>query len=413
MHYTTPLVLAVLVLGYALVSERVNRSFVAPALIFLLLGMALGPFGLGLLEAGPGTEGYTVLAQLALTMILFNQAAKLRFDRIRTHGPVTLRLLIIGIPLTVLLGSLTATLLLPVLPWWEAVCVAAIVAPTEAALIEALLQDRRIPERVRHALSVESGFYDGFALAILLTALALASEHRAHSDRSDVNWAWFMFSTEFLSLLVGGAVGIVGGLIVAWSRRREWMSDTWAQLATLALAFVCFQLGEWIEASGFVAAFTGGLAFSIVTRRHTEDGIPTQVSDAAGQLLELMVFAMFGAFAVIDGWLRADWRVVAFAVLALFAVRIIAVLVSLVTIKKRGRTGLPVADRLFIGWFGPRGIGTVVLGLLVVNRGEIQSAELISTIVVVTVSLSLLLHSLTLAPGIRRLAAAGVPAAPR
>jgi NhaP-type Na+/H+ or K+/H+ antiporter len=397
-HYTTPLVLAVLVLGYAVVSERVNRSFIAPALIFLLLGMGLGPFGLGVLEAGAGTEGYTVLAQLALTVILFNQAAKLRLDRIRVHGPVTLRLLIVGIPLTVLLGALTATLLLPVLPWWEAVCVAAIVAPTEAALIEALLEDRRIPERVRHALSVESGFYDGFALAILLTALALASEHTANTDSSDVNWAWFMFSTEFASLLAGAAVGLIGGLVVAWSRRHEWMSDTWAQLATLALAFVCFQLGEQIEASGFVAAFTGGLAFSLITRRRTDEDIPTQVSDAAAQLLELMVFAMFGAFAVIDGWLRADWRVVLFAVLALFAVRILTVLVSLV------RTDLPMSDRWFIGWFGPRGIGTVVLGLLVINRGEIENTELISTVVVVTVTLSLLLHSLTIAPGIRRLA---------
>ena len=401
MPYTTPLVLAVLVLGYAVVSERVNRSFIAPALIFLLLGMGLGPFGLGILEAGAGTEGYTVLAQLALTVILFNQAAKLRLNRIRVHGPVTLRLLIVGIPLTVLLGALTATLLLPVLPWWEAVCVAAIVAPTEVALIEALLEDRRIPERVRHALSVESGFYDGFALAILLTALALASEH---TDRSDVNWAWFMFSTEFGSLLAGGAVGLIGGLVVAWSRRHEWMSDTWAQLATLALAFICFQLGEWIEASGFVAAFTGGLAFSFITRRRTDEDIPTQVSDAAAQLLELMVFAMFGAFAVIDGWLRADWRVVLFAVLALFAVRIVAVLISLL------RTDLPTSDRWFIGWFGPRGIGTVVLGLLVVNRGDIENTELFSTIVVVTVTLSLLLHSLTVAPGIRRLASARVAA---
>jgi NhaP-type Na+/H+ or K+/H+ antiporter len=397
-HYTTPLVLALLVLGYAVVSERVNRSSIAPALIFVLLGMGLGPFGLGVLEAGPGTEGYTVLAQLALTVILFNQAANLRFNRIRVHGRVTLRLLIIGIPLTVLLGALTAVILLPVLPWWEAVCLAAIVAPTEAALIEALLENRRIPERVRHALSVESGFYDGFAVAILLTALALASEHAPHSDRSDVNWAWFMFSTEILSLLAGGLVGLVGGWVVAWSRRREWMSDIWVQLATLALAFICFQLGERIEASGFVAAFTGGLAFSFVARRRTEDPIPTQVSDAAAQLLELMVFAMFGAFAVIDGWLRADWRVIVFAVLALFAVRIIAVLVSLV------RTDLPIPDRLFIGWFGPRGIGTLVLGLLVVNRGNIQNTELISIAVVVTVTLSLLLHSLTLAPGIRRLA---------
>ncbi len=395
MHQTTPLVLAVLVLGYALVSEQVNRSYVAPALIFLLLGMALGPFGLHLLDAGPGTEGYTVLAQLALTVILFNQAANLNFGRIRLHGTVALRLLIIGIPLTVTLGALTAAVLLPVLPWWEAVCLAAVVAPTEVALIEALLGDRRIPERVRHALSVESGFYDGFALAILLTALALASQQ---ADRSDVNWAWFMFSTEFLSLLAGGAVGLLGGLVVAWSRRRDWMSDIWAQLAALALAFICFAVGERIEASGFVAAFTGGLAFSFITRRRSDHDLPTQVSDAAGQLLELLVFAMFGAFAVIDGWQRADWRVALFAMLALFGVRITAVFVSLI------RTDLPNSDRLFIGWFGPRGIGTVVLGLLVVNRGDILNTELIGTVVVVTVTLSLLLHSLTARRGISRVA---------
>ncbi len=395
MHQTTPLVLAVLVLGYALVSEQVNRNYAAPALIFLLVGMALGPFGLHLLDAGPGTQGYTVLAELALTVILFNHAATLNFDRIRLHGPVTLRLLIIGIPLTVVMGALTATVLLPVLPWWEAVCLAAVVAPTEAALIEALLEDRRIPERVRHALSVESGFYDGFALAILLAALALASEQ---ADRSDVNWAWFIFSTEFLSLLAGGAVGLIGGVVVAWSRRRDWMNDIWGQLATLALAFVCFEVGDRMEASGFVAAFTGGLAFSFVTRRWTAEPPSTQVCDATAQLLELMVFAMFGAFAVIDGWRHADWRIVAFSVLALFAVRIVAVLVSL------ARTDLPMSNRLFIGWFGPRGIGTVVLGLLVVDRGEILHPDVIATVVVVAVTLSLVLHSLTTAPGIRRLA---------
>ena len=401
MHQTTPLVLAVLVLGYALVSEQVNRSFIAPALIFLLLGMALGPFGLHLLDAGSGTEGYTTLAQLALTVILFNQASKLHFDRIRLHGRVTLRLLIVGIPLTVLLGALTAVVFLPVLPWWEAVCLAAIVAPTEVALIDALLDDARIPERVRHALSVESGFYDGFALAILLTALALASEQ---TDRSDVNWAWFIFSTEILSLLAGGAVGLIGGLVVAWSRRRDWMTDVWGQLASLALAFVCFALGERIEASGFVAAFTGGLAFSMVTGRKTDRELPTQVTDATAQLLELMVFAMFGAFAVIDGWRHADWRVVVFSVLALFAVRIVAVLVSLL------RTELPMPSRLFIGWFGPRGIGTVVLGQLVNERGDIRYENLISTVVVVTVTLSLVLHSLSTAPGIARLASARVAA---
>ena len=397
MHQTTPFVLTVLVLGYALVSERVNRLFVAPALIFIILGMALGPFGFGLLEAGPGTEGYTALAQLALTVILFDQAARISVERIRLRANITLRLLIVGIPLTLALGALTAVALLPVLPWWEAVCLSAIVAPTEAALIEALLEDRRIPERVRHALSAESGFYDGFALAALLGAIALAS---AQTDPDNGRWVWFVFSTEIVSLLIGVAVGLAGGLLISWSRNRDWMSDTWAQLGTLALALICFEWGERVHASGFVAAFTGGLVFAFISSRRTSQPLPTQVSDATGQLLELMVFAMFGAFAVIDGWRRADWRVVVFALLALFAVRIVAVLVAL------AGSGLPLSNRLFIGWFGPRGIGTVVLGLIVINRGEIERAAEIGTVVVVTVTLSLVLHSLSVIPGIRSLAPA-------
>ncbi|NBQ42941.1 MAG: hypothetical protein EBU23_10670 [Mycobacteriaceae bacterium] len=393
MHDETAFVLLVLVFGYALVSGLVGRWYVAPALVFVLLGMALGPFGLDLLHAGPGTEGYTVLAQLALTVILFVQASALDLRQVLRRGEISFRL-IIGIPLTIALNTLVALLLLPVLSVWEAVCLAAIVAPTEAAIIHALLTDRRIPERVRHALSVESGLYDGFALAALLAALALASEH---NDADPQKWAWFGFRVEAVSILVGIGIGLAGGLLVHLSRRRSWLDDTWAQLAALAIALICFEVGESVHASGFVAAFTAGLAFAHVSRVRGASPIGTQVCGAAAQLLELMVFAMFGAFAVIDGWRQSTWQVVVFAVVALFAVRIITVLVALTG------TSLPFPERLFIGWFGPRGIGTVVLGLVVVNAGAIERAEEIGTIVVVTVTLSLLLHSLSAPVGIRRL----------
>jgi len=398
LHNTTPLVLTLLVIGYAAVSGLVNRWYVAPALIFLILGMALGPFGLGLLDAGPATEGYTLLAQLALALILFDQAAKLDPGDGLRRGRVALRLIVIGIPLSLILGAVTAAALLPVLPWWEAVCLAAIVAPTEVALIDALTENSRIPEQVRGALSVESGFYDGFALAALLAALALAS---AHTDPRPSHWEWFIFRTELVSFIIGVVVGLLGGVIIVWSYHRNWMSETWAQLATLAVALCCFEIGESVQASGFVAAFTGGLAYSFVARRSNAQ-VPSQVSNATARLLELLVFAMFGAFAVIDGWRHAGWRVVLFAVLALFAVRIIAVLIALI------RSELPVYSRLFIGWFGPRGIGTVVLGLLVINRGEIQHSDLISQVVVVIVTLSLVLHSVTTPLGIRGYQTAGV-----
>ena len=391
MHTNTAIVLTVLVLCYAVVSGLVKRWYLAPALVFVLFGVVLGPYALDVLDVGTDATSFTVVAQLALTVILFNQAAQLDLPRVFRRREVTFRLLVVGIPLALTLGTLTAVLVLPVMPLWEAVCLAAIVAPTEVALIDALLEDTRIPERIRHALSAESGFYDGFALAAMLAALALASER---SDPDASRWTLFLVRTEVVSVVVGLAIGALGGLVIARSRKHEWMSETWAQLATLAVALVCFQVGEGLHGSGFVAAFAGGLAFAFMAKRI---GVPpdTQVSDAAGQLLELMVFAMFGSYAVVVGWRDASWRVVVFAVLALLAVRMIAVGVALV------RSDLPVRNRLFIGWFGPRGIGTLVLGLLVVERGRIEQASLIVQVVVVTVTLSLVLHSLTAWPGIR------------
>jgi NhaP-type Na+/H+ or K+/H+ antiporter len=172
------------------------------------------------------------------------------------------------------------------------------------------------------------------------------------------------------------------------------MSDVWAQLATLAIALMCFQVGEHFHGSGFVSAFAGGLAFAFAARRV---GVTPEmhVSEAAGQLLELLVFAMFGGYAVIVGWRDASWRVVVFAVVALLLVRLVAVSIALV------RSDMPLRERLFIGWFGPRGISTLVLGLLVVERGELVQQPLILQVVAVTITISLVLHSATAWPGIQ------------
>ncbi|OBF30153.1 cation:proton antiporter [Mycobacterium sp. ACS4331] len=395
MHTTTALVLTAMVLGYAVVSAVVKRWYVAPALIFLLLGIVLGQSGLGLLQLSEDTASFTVLAQLALTVILFNQASDLDVAGAMRRGRITFRLLVIGIPMTLVLGTITALVLLPVLPLWEAVCLAAIVAPTEVALIEALLDDTRIPERVRHALSTESGFYDGFALAALLAALAVASERATRqSSTPAADWIWFAVRTEVLSVAIGLVVGLAGAWAITASMRRGWMSDTWSQLAMLAVALLCFQAGESVHASGFVSAFAGGLVFSVIAHR-TRTAMPAQVTHAAAELLELLVFALLGATVVVAAWREADWRVVAFAVLALLVVRMTAVGIGLL------RTDVPIRSRLFMGWFGPRGIGTLVLGLLVLNSGDIQHEDVIAEVVVVVVTMSLVLHSLTTPFGIR------------
>src|SRR6476659_7569313 len=191
-------------MSYAVVSGLVKRWYIAPALIFVAFGMVLGPFGFGVIEAAAPTESFTILAQLALTVILFNQAAMLDLPSVVRRGHVTFRLLVVGIPLSIVLGTVVALLVMPVMPLWEAVCLAAIVAPTEVALIDALLDDKRIPQRIRHALSTESGFYDGFALAAMLGALALASEQAAPDP---TRWGGFLIRTELVSTLVGLATG--------------------------------------------------------------------------------------------------------------------------------------------------------------------------------------------------------------
>ena len=394
MHTTTAFVLTALVLVYAVVSGLVRRWYVAPALIFVAFGMALGPSGLGVIDVeNADATSFTILAQLALTVILFNQASRLNLRTVLGRGRLTLRLLAIAAPVTIALGTLTAVLLLPVMPLWEAVCLAVVVAPTEVALIEAVLEDRRVPERIRNALAAESGFYDGFALAALFAALAVASENR---DPEPARWAWFVFRTEFVSVALGLAIGAIGTAVMVRSCRHGWMSETWAQLATVALALACFGAGEHLHTSGFVTAFAGGLTYAMVSS--DELTVSTQVSDALGELLELLVFATFGGFAVIQVWRDVGWRVVVFAVVALFVVRVIAVLLAMV------RAGLPLSSTLFMGWFGPRGIGTLVLGLLVIEKGEIAQAGLITQAVVITVTLSLVLHSVT-APLAVRLAA--------
>ena len=396
MDNTTIFTLTVMVLCYAVISALVKRWYVAPALIFVLCGMALGPFGIGAIDVGNNVDNFLLPAELALTLILFNQASALDLSAVVRRGGITFRLLVIGIPLSLGLGTLTGALLIPIMPLWEAVAMAAIVAPAEVALIAALLEDRRIPEPVRHALSTESGFYDGFALTTMLAALAVSDEQEeAHGGFGDL--AWFLARTEVMSVVVGLILGAIGGVVITWSRRRGWMSDTWAQLSMLTGALLCFEIGGQLDGSGLVAAFAGGLGFAFVAKRSGRRP-DTHVSDAVAHLLELAIFAMFGAYAVVEAWRAVGWQVVVFAFVALFGVRLIAVLVALI------RSDLPARDRLFIGWFGPRGLGTIVLGLIMIEQTVPQREYWIMQTVGVTVSLSLLVHSLTVWPGINWLA---------
>ncbi|MGH3331509.1 MAG: cation:proton antiporter [Nocardioidaceae bacterium] len=381
----------VLVLCYTLVSGWVKRGPLTPALVFVTVGVLLGPDVLGIINVRPGAEGFKILLELALTLILFNQAARLDVRTVLRGKALPRRLIRIGIPLSLALGSLAALLVLPVLPFWEAFVLAVVVAPTEAALVESLVENRRIPSRIREGLSVESGIYDGFAIAALLTFLAVASQQ---ADPAPGHWIGFGSRTVVLSVAVGAATGFLGGKAVAFSRSRGWMTESWTQLGTLALAIFCFALGEEVHGSGFVAAFAGGLAYATVIPSDAERPSTTDVAKAAGELLELVAFAMIGALLVVPAFRDADWRIFLFAVLAL-ALRVGSVALAMI------RSGLSTRSVLFMGWFGPRGIATLVLALVVLEDGRTHEHLLIAQVAIVTVTISIVLHSLTAPFGIR------------
>ncbi len=175
------------------------------------------------------------------------------------------------------------------------------------------------------------------------------------------------------------------------------MTESWAQLRTLALAIFCFGMGEKRHGSGFVVAFTAGLSYTMVVPSDQERPATTEVSKAAGELLELVAFAMFGAILVVPSFRDADWRILLFAFLALAVVRVAAIVTALVG------SGLTIRSALFMGWFGPRGIATLVLALVVLEEGRAHENLLIAQVGVVTVAMSILLHSMTAPIGIRLL----------
>ena len=256
----TAFVLTLLVLCYAVVSGLVKRWYLAPALIFVLCGMVLGPFGFDVIEGGTDTSTFTVLAQLALTVILFNQAAELDLSAVIGRRQVTFRLLVIGIPLAIALGVGTALLLFPVMP-----TVGGGVSRRDRRADRGGA-DRRPARERPHPRADPPCAVHRERLLRRLRAGGLARgawRWRRSGTESDVHWGWFLVRTELVSVAVGLAVGAVGGWVIGRSRQRGWMSDTWAQLATLAVALVCFQVGEMLHGSGFVAAFAGGLAFAL------------------------------------------------------------------------------------------------------------------------------------------------------
>jgi sodium/hydrogen antiporter len=382
------MVLAAVVFAFGLVSRRLEGTVLTAPIAFVVAGFVLGPWGLGLVEFQLDDHTVLLVGEIALAIVLFTDAASTNLSALRQNEALPVRLLGIGMPLTIVLGTVVAALLLTDLTLWEAAIVGVVLAPTDAALGQAVVSNPRLPLRIRQALGVEAGLNDGLSVPFLALFLTLAEAEEEHLS-ADI---WIRFTLEQIGfgVLVGIGVGLVGGWLVRWTSHRGWMTDSFRRLALLALAIIAWALADQIGGNGFIAAFVGGLLIGPTVERLGERVI--RFTEAEGQLLNLSVFFIFGVL-VLGAIQPLSWEVALYALLSLTLIRMLPVALSLYGTHLRG------VSVLFAGWFGPRGLASIVLGLIVVEeapllpgRGEIEA------VVALTVLLSVLLHGITAAP---------------
>ncbi|MEU6255796.1 cation:proton antiporter [Streptomyces sp. NPDC047043] len=383
--------------GYALFSRRLSTTVVSAPMVFTAFGVAIGPLGLGLLDLEHDAGPVLTLVEAALTLVLFTDAMSVRRRDLRVGGFLPERLLGIGLPLTIGAGWLLAWPLLPGLTVWELALVGTILAPTDAALGKTAVSNPRVPALVRNGINVESGLNDGMALPFFVLFLAaLPGTVTSQEGAGGAFWRALVLSTA-----LGLAVGGIGGWLLRRSRERDWVSRDWRQVFVLAVAVGSYTLAVVVDGSGFIAAWVAGFAFGVSyrqergsRRRDTEvdaaagDDDTAHLAERLAELLASVSFLVFGAVLLGPTLEDVDWRIVVYAVLSLTAVRMLPVALSLTG------SGLALPTVAYIGWFGPRGLASVVFGLLVVEE-HVHGVQLIGRVVALTVALSILLHGMS------------------
>ncbi len=387
------LLVAAAVYGFALVSERLSTSPITAPMVFTGVGLLVGHAGLGWFDLDLEGETVSILVEATLVLVLFTDAIRIDLKVLRNEAWLPVRMLGVGLPLTFALGTAAAALLFPDLSLAEAALVAAVLTPTDAALGQAVVSDARLPVRLRQGLNVESGLNDGMVVPVVTVALALAA---ATSDPTGIDgWGEFVARQIGFGLLCGVAIGALGGRLLHLRSVAGRVEGVYRQLATLAIAAAAVAGAELLEGNGFIAAFTAGLAFGYVAREQCH-GIQDFTQDE-GEVLTAITFVVFGAVFAGPALDEVTWPVVGYAVLSLTVVRMLPMLLAL------WRTGTLTETRLFAGWFGPRGLASILFALVVVEELDSPSTDTIFLVATTTVLASVFAHGLTASPWAGRL----------
>jgi NhaP-type Na+/H+ or K+/H+ antiporter len=380
---------ALLIFAFGLFSRVSERSPVSAAMVFVSVGMLAGPIGLGYLKEGINAPLVRVLAEVTLVLVLFVDASTINLHSLIREKGVPFRLLVIGLPLTMGLGLLAAVPLFDDVNLWALALMAFILSPTDAALGQPVVTSPAVPEYIKEAINVESGLNDGIALPPILACIAVLSSAAAEKLGAQY-WVVFTLKQFLFGPLLGALVGWLGGRLVDQASKAGWMNPTFQRLTAWSLAVLAFALAEIFHGNGFIAAFFGGLMLGthtpIVRERIQEFG------EAEGQQLALFVFLIFGLAVVPAAVMHWDLHAWLYAILSLTVIRMLPVAVCLMGTKLDWRSiGL-------IGWFGPRGIASVLYLLMVVNDLGVAGHERILSVIVLTVLLSVFLHGMSAVP---------------
>lgn len=386
--YENLAVLAVFAFLYSIVAGGTERTPFSGPIIFTVFGLAFGPIGLGFFDITVDTQMLRYIADITLALVLFTDAANADLGVLKRRGYIPQRMLLIGLPLVIVLGIVVGAIFFDGLSFYELAILATILAATDAALGKAVVTNKKVPPRIREGLNVESGLNDGLCVPILFTFIALATG--ANVDGSSTMLAVSLVAKEIgIGLVVGLGMAALGMWLIKYCKNRGWISEIWLQLTVVALAVSCFSIAQSLHGSGYIAAFVGGMLFGYLGKSHTHKLV--LASEGTAETLALVTWVAFGAAVVGPFYEYFNWKVVVFAILSLTLIRMLPMFLSL------AGTGESTESKLFLGWFGPRGLASIVFVIIVLGN-DLPGGGTIAVTVVCTVTFSILLHGLTANP---------------
>jgi len=385
--YVELAVLAMFIFIYSLVAGRIERSVISGPMVFVVAGYLMGPSGLGWFKGDASSDDLRTLADLTLALILFIDAANADLTVLKRQFRIPSRMLLIGLPGVIVLGFGFAVLVFDGLTLYGAAILATMLAATDAALGKAVITNKAVPARIREGLNVESGLNDGICVPILLffIALAVSGEHGADSTS-----ALLLVAEELgIGMAVGLGLALLGTALLHWCWKQGWVTEIWMQVTVVGLAIASFSIAQSLHGSGYIAAFTGGMLFGYLAKKDTHKLV--LAAEGAGETLALVTWLLFGAMVIGPAFDLFDWQVVVYALLSLSVIRVVPIFLSLTG------SGESVSSRLFLGWFGPRGLASIVFAIIVINA-EVPGGEYLALVVMCTVFLSLIAHGISANP---------------